>query len=88
MKVLAPRNIASFPLIRDGAGVICPSLLGQSNRVHPDQLSGHSVRFLGLVLELSLLNNLLLRYHDGLAGFSSRDSSQIMSMVMILLWIV
>ena len=43
---------------------------------------------LGLVLELNLLNNLLSRYHDGLAGFSSRDSGQIMSMAMILLLIV
>ena len=43
---------------------------------------------LDLVLELNLLNSLLLRDHDGLAGFGSRDSGQIMSMVMILLSIV
>ena len=88
MRVLAPVNIASFPLIRDGAGVIYPSLLNPSNRVCPDRLSGHSVRFLGLVLELNLLNNLLLRDQDGLVGFGSRYSGQIMSMVMILLLIV
>ena len=88
MKVLALVNIALSLLIRDGAGEISRSLLVQSNRVSPDQLNGHSVRFLDLVLELNLLNNLLSRYQDGLAGFSSRDSGQIMSMVMILLWIV
>ena len=43
---------------------------------------------LDLVLELNLLNSLLSRDHDGLAGFGSRDSGQIMSMVMILLSIV
>ena len=53
MKALAPVNIASF-LIKDGAKVICLSLLSQSNRVCPDQLSGHSVRFLDPVLELNL----------------------------------
>ena len=68
--------------------VIYPSLLNLSNRVRPDQLSGHSVRFLGLVLELNLLNNLLLRDQDGLVGFGSRYSGQIMSMAMILLSIV
>ena len=88
MKALALANIALSLLIRDGAGVISQSLLNQSMRVRPDQLSGHSVQFLGIVLELSLLNNLLLRYHKGLAGFGSRDSGQIMSMVMILLLIV
>ena len=88
MKALALANTASFLLIKDGARVISRSLLNQSNRVHPDQLSGHSVRFLDLVLKLNLLNNLLLRCHDGLAGFGSRDSGQIMSMVMILLLIV
>ena len=88
MKGLALANIALSPLIRDGAGVISWSLLSQSNQVHPDQLSGHSVWFLDIVLELNLLNNLLLRYHDDLAGFGSRDSDQIMSMVMILLLIV
>ena len=85
---LTPANIALSLLIRDGAGVISWSLLSQSNRVHPDPLSGHSVWFLDIVLELNLLNNLLLRYQDGLAGFSSRGSGQIMSMVMILLWII
>ena len=88
MKVLVLVNIALSLLIRDGAGVISRSLLNQSNRVRPDQLSGHSVWFLGLVLELTLLNNLLSRYQDDLAGFGSRDSGQIMSMVMILLLIV
>ena len=88
MKALAPASIALSLPIRDGAEMICLSLLSQSNRVRPDQLSGHSVRFLDLVLELNLLNNLLLKYHNGLAGFGSRDSGQIMSMVMILLWIV
>ena len=88
MKALAPVNIALFLLIKDGAGVISQSLLDQSNQVVPDQLSGHSVQFLDLVLKLNLLNNLLLRDQDGLAGFGSRGSSQIMSMVMILLLIV
>ena len=88
MKVLTPVNIALSLLIRDGARVISQSLLNQSNRVHPDRLKGHSVQFLDLVLELNLLNNLLLRYHDNLAGFGSRDSDQIMSMVMILLLII
>ena len=88
MKALALANIALSPLIRDGTGVISQSLLKQSMWVHPDQLSSHSVWFLDIVLELNLLNNLLLRYHEGLAGFGSRDSSQIMSMVMILLLIV
>ena len=85
---LVPANIVISLLIRDGAGVNGQSLLNQSDRVHPDQLSSHSVRFLDLVLELNLLNNLLSRYQDGLAGFGSRDSGQIMSMVMILLLIV
>ena len=88
MKALALENTALSLLIRDGARVISRSLLDQSNRVRPDQLSGHSVWFLDLVLELNLLNNLLSRYQDGLAGFGSRDSGQIMSMVMILLLIV
>ena len=88
MKALALANTALSLPIRDGTGVISRSLLNQSNRVHPDQLSSHSVWFLDLVLELNLLNNLLLRYQDGLAGFDSRDSGQIMSMVMILLLIV
>ena len=88
MKVLVPTNIAISPLIRDGAGVICLSLLSQSNRVRLDQLSGHSVRFLDLVLELNLLNNLLLRDLVGQVGFGSRYSGQIMSMAMILLSIV
>ena len=85
---LAPANTALFLLIKAGIRVISWSLLNQSNPVHPDQLSSHSVQVLDLVLELNLLNNLLLRYQDGLAGFGSRDSSQIMSMVMILLLIV
>ena len=68
--------------------MINQSLLNQSKRVCPDQLSGHSVRFLDIILKLNLLNNLLLRDHDGLAGFGSRDSGQIMSMVMILFLIV
>ena len=88
MKALALVNIALSLLIRDGTGVISWSLLDQSMRVHPDQLSGHSVQFQDIVLKLNLLNNLLLRYHDDLAGFGSRDSGQIMSMVMILLLIV
>ena len=54
MKALAPVNTASFLLIKDGARVISLSLLNQSNRVCPDQLSGHSVQFLDLVLELNL----------------------------------
>ena len=85
MKALALENTALFLLIKDGAGVIS---LNQSNQVRPDQLSSHSVQFLDLVLGLNLLNNLLSRYQGGLAGFGSRDSSQIMSMVMILLLIV
>ena len=85
---LAPGNTALSLLIRDGAGVINRSLLNQSKQVCPDRLSSHSVWFLDLVLKLNLLNNLLLRYQDGLAGFGSRDSSQIMSIVMILLLIV
>ena len=88
MKVLTLGNIALSLLIRDGTGVISWNLLNQSNQVRPDQLSSHSVWFLDLVLELNLLNNLLSRYHNGLAGFSSRGSGQIMSMVMILLLIV
>ena len=88
MKALALANIALSLLIRDGVGVINQNSLRQSMRVRPDQLSGHSVQFLDLVLKLNLLNNLLLRYHDGLAGFGSRDSGQIMSMVMILLLII
>ena len=83
--VLALANIALSPLIRDGAGVISQSLLNQSMWVRPYQLSGHSVWFLDIVLKLNLLNNLLLRYYNSLAGFGSRDSGQIMSMVMILL---
>ena len=63
-------------------------MLSLSNRVRLDQLSGHSVRFLDIVLELNLLNNLLLRDHAGLVGFGSRYSGQIMSMAMILLSIV
>ena len=86
--VLAQASIAISLLIRDGAEANNWNLLDQSLQVHPDQLSGHSVRFLDLVLELNLLKNLLLRCQDGLAGFGSRDSSQIMSMVMILLLIV
>ena len=85
---LALASIALSLLIRDGARVISWNLLNQSRRVHPDQPSGHSVWFLDIVLKLNLLNNLLLRYHNGLAGFSSRDSGQIMSMVVILLLIV
>ena len=46
------------------------------------------MKTLDLVLELNLLNNLLSGDHDGLAGFGSRDSGQIMSMAMILLLIV
>ena len=88
MRVLAPVNIALFPLIRDGAGVIYLSLLNLSSRVHLDQLSGHSVRPLNIILGLNLLNNLLLRDHAGLVGFGSRYSGQIMSMAMILLSIV
>ena len=88
VKALALANIAISPLIRDGAGVIYQSLLNLSNRVHPDQLSGHSVRLLDLVLKLNLLNNLLLRDLAGLVGFGSRYSGQIMSMAMILLLIV
>ena len=49
---------------------------------------GHLMNTLDLVLELNLLNNLLSRDRDSLAGFGSRDSGQIMSMVMILLLIV
>ena len=85
---LAPANIAISLLIRDGAEANDQSLLSQSNRVRPDQLSGHSVRFLGLVLELNLSNNLLLRDLASLVGFGSRYSGQIMSMAMILLSIV
>ena len=88
MKALAPENTALSLPIRDGAGVISWSLLNLSIRVRPGQLSSHTVRFLDLVLELNLLNNLLSRYQDSLAGFSSRNSGQIMSMVMILLLIV
>ena len=88
MRVLAPVNIALSLLIRDGAGEIYLSLLNLSNRVRPDQLSGHSVRLPDLILELNLLNPLLLRDHAGLVGFGSRYSGQIMSMAMILLSIV
>ena len=88
MKALAPENTALSHLIRDGAGVISQSLLKLSNQVRPGQLSGHSVWFLDLVLKLNLFNSLLLRNQDGLAEFGSRDSGQIMSMVMILLLIV
>ena len=88
MKALTLANIALSLLIRDGVGVINQNSLRQSMRVRPDQLSGHSVQFLDLILKLNLLNNLLLRYHDGLARFGSRDSGQIMSMVMILLLII
>ena len=78
-----PVNIAIFPLTWDGA-----KASNQSLQVCPYQLSGHSVRSLDPVLELNLLNNLSLRDHDSQAGFGSRDSSQKMSMVMILLLIV
>ena len=83
MMVPTPVNTAISLLIRDGVGVSNWSL-----QVRLYQLSGHSVRFLDPVLELNLLNNLSSRDHGGQAGFSSRDSSQIMSMVMILLLIV
>ena len=85
---LALANIAIFLLIRNDAKAINWYLLNLSKQVSSDQLSGHSVWFLDLVLGLSLLNNLLLRDQDGQVGFGSRDSGQIMSMVMILLLIV
>ena len=88
MRALAPASIAIFLLIRNSAGVNDLNLLNLSNRVHPDRLSSHSVRFLGLVLGLNLLNNLLLRDHNSQVGFGSRYSGQIMSMAMILLSIV
>ena len=78
-----PVNIAIFPLTWDGA-----EASNQSLRVCPYQLSGHSVWSLDSVLKLNLLNNLSLRDHDDQAGFSSQDSSQKMSMVMILLLII
>ena len=81
--VPAPVNIVISLLIRDGT-----EASSQSLQVCPYQLSGHSVRSLDPALELNLLNNLSLRDHDSQAGFGSRDSSQIMSMVMILLLIV
>ena len=76
-------NIAISPLIWDGA-----ETSSQSLQVRSYQLSGHSVQSLDPVLNLNLLNNLSLRDHNDQAGFSSRDSSQKMSMVMILLLIV
>ena len=81
--VLHPVNIAIFSLTWDGTEVSSQSL-----RVRPYQLSGHSVQSLDPVLELNLLNNLSLRDHNGQAGFGSQDSSQKMSMVMILLLII
>ena len=76
-------NIAISLVTWDGTKVSSWSL-----QVCPYQLSGHSVRSLDLVLELNLLNNLSLRDHNGWAGLGSQDSSQKMSMVMILLLIV
>ena len=83
MMAPAPVNIAISPLTWDGT-----EASSQSLRVHPYQLSGHSVWSLDPVLKLNLLNNLSLRDHNSQAGFSSHDSSQKMSMVMILLLIV
>ena len=81
--VPAPVNIAISPLIWDGA-----EASSQSLQAHPYQLSSHSVQSLDPVLELSLLNNLSLRDHNSQAGFGSQDSSQKLSMVMILLLII
>ena len=78
-----PVNIAIFPLTWDGAEVSNRSL-----QVCPYQLSSHLVWSLNPVLGLNLLNSLSLRDHDGWAGFDSRDSSQKISMVMVLLLIV
>ena len=83
MMVPTLANIAISPLTWDGAEASNWSL-----RVHPYQLSSHSVWSLDPVLGLNLLNNLSLRDHNSQAGFGSRDSSQIMSMVMILLLII
>ena len=83
MMVPALGNIAIFLLIWNGAWAYNRNL-----QACPYQLNGHPVRSLGLVLGLILLNSLSLRDHDGQAGFGSRGSSQIMSMVMILLLIV
>ena len=88
MMALAQADIAISLLIKDGAEVDSRNSLNQSLQVRPYRLKGHSVQSLDPVLKLNLLNNLLLRYQDGLAGFSSRDSDQIMSMVMILLLII
>ena len=85
---LAPANIATSLLIRDGAEVNNWNLLQLSNQVRLILWDGNPIKILGLVLELNLLNSLLLRDHDGLAEFGSRDSGQIMSMAMILLLIV
>ena len=85
---LAPVNTAISLLIRDGTGVNNRNLLILSNRARLGSWSGHLMKTLDLVLELNLLNNLLSRDQGGLAGFGSRDSGQIMSMVMILLLIV
>ena len=83
MMVPALADIVIYLLIRAGTGVS-----SQNFWVHPYRLNGHSVQSLDPVLELNLLKNLSLRDHDGQAGFGSRDSSQKMSMVMILLLIV
>ena len=79
MMAPTPVNIAISPLTWDGA-----EASSQSLQVCPYWLSSHSIRSLDPVLELNLLNNLSLRDHDGQA----QDSSQKMSMVMILLLIV
>ena len=76
-------NIAISLLIWDGAEVS-----NQSLQVCPYQLSGHLVWSLDPVIRLNQLKNLSLRDHNGQAGFSSQDSSQKMSMVMILLLII
>ena len=81
-------TVAISLFIRDGVGANNQNLLNQSLWVHLYRLSGHSVWSLDLVLKLNLLKNLSLRYHDGQAGFGSRGSGQIISMVMILLLIV
>ena len=92
-------EIASYPREWHGgtaSGNIAISLLTWDSTeasdwslwVCPYQLSGHSVQSLDPVLKLNLLKNLSLRDYDGQAGFGSRDSSQKMSMVMILLLIV
>ena len=85
--VLAPANIAISLLIRDSAEVNSQNLLNLSNRVCLFSWKGN-LKILGLVLELNLLNNLLLRDLAGQVGFGSRYSGQIMSMAMILLLIV